>query len=183
MSLVRKSKKLYYSNLDEKKVTVNKIFWKTIKPFLSNKIVSREKITLIQEDEIVESDINTVQILNTSFFDIVSNLKITEYANCNPISDKINDPVIKSIVKYRNHPSTLKIGEVCNTKKCSLFSFSHLDKAEILKEILSLDSAEVSQDTDIPTKTINDNADIFSDFLLSGFNNSITTFIFPSSLK
>ena len=52
MSLVRKSKKLYYSNLDEKKVT-DKTFWKTIKPFLSNKIVSREKITLIEEDEIV----------------------------------------------------------------------------------------------------------------------------------
>ena len=183
MSLVRKSKKLYCSNLDEKKVTVNKFFWKTIKPFLSNKIVSRKKITLIQEDEIVESDINTAQILNTSFSNIVSNLKITEYANCNPISDKINDPVIQSIVKYRNHPSILKIGEVCNRKQCSLFSFSQLDKAEILKEILSLDSEEVSQDTDIPTKTIKDNADIFSDFLLSGFNNSITTFIFPSSLK
>ena len=42
---------------------------------------------------------------------------------------------------------------------------------------------KVSQDTDIPTKTIEDNADIFSDFLLSGFNNSITTSIFPLSLK
>ena len=41
---VRKSKKLYYSNLDEKKVTDNKTFWKTIKPFLSDKIVSREKV-------------------------------------------------------------------------------------------------------------------------------------------
>ena len=64
MSLVRKSKKLYYSNLDEKKVT-DKIFWKTIKPFLSNKIVSREKVTLIEEDEIVESDITTAQILTS----------------------------------------------------------------------------------------------------------------------
>ena len=63
------------------------------------------------------------------------------------------------------------------------FSFSHLDKEEISKEILSLDLTKVSQDTDIPTKIIKDNADIFSDFLLSGFNNSITTFIFPSSLK
>ena len=42
---VRKSKKLYYSNLDEKKVTDNKTFWKTIKPFLSDKTVSKEKVT------------------------------------------------------------------------------------------------------------------------------------------
>ena len=121
VSVVRKSKKLHYSNLDEKKITDDKTFWKTIKPFLSNKIVSREKVTLIEEDEIIESDINTAQILNTSFSNIVSNLKIAEYANCDPISDNINDPVIKSTVKYRNHSSILKIGEVCNRKQCYLF--------------------------------------------------------------
>ena len=75
------------------------------------------------------------------------------------------------------------MGEVCNRKQCSLFSFSHVDKKQILKEILNLDSTKTSQDTDIPTKSIKDNADIFSDFLLSGFNDSITTPIFPSSLK
>ena len=157
VSLVRKSKKLYYSNLDEKKVTDNKTFWKTIKPFLSNKIMSREKVTLTEEDEIVESDINTAQILNTFFSNIISNLKIIEYVNCDPISDNINDLVIKSSVKYCNHPSILKIGKVCNRKQCSLFSFSHVDKEEISKEILSLDSARVSQDTDIPTKIVKDN--------------------------
>ena len=65
-------------------------------------------------------------------------------------------------------------------RHCSLFSFSHVDK----EEILSLDSTKVSQDADIPTKIIKDNRDIFSDFLLSGFNNSIiTSFIFSSTLK
>ena len=61
MSLVRKSKKLYYSNLDEKKVTDNKTFWKTVRLFLSDKIVSREKVTLTEEDEIVKSDIIQVK--------------------------------------------------------------------------------------------------------------------------
>ena len=69
----------------KKKVTDNKTFWKTIKPFLSNKIVSREKLALIEEDQIVESDINTVQILNIFFSNIVNHLKIAEYANCDPI--------------------------------------------------------------------------------------------------
>ena len=76
--LLRKSKKVYYSNLDEKIVTDNETFWKTIKQFLSDKIVSRDKLTLIEEDEIVESDINTAQILNTFFSNIVSILKIAE---------------------------------------------------------------------------------------------------------
>ena len=48
---------------------------------------------------------------------------------------------------------------------------------------LSLDSTKVSQDSDIPRKIIKDNVDIFSDFLLLGFNNSITTSVIQSSLK
>ena len=61
---------------------------------------------------------------------------------------------------------------------CSFFSFSHVDKEQILKETVNLYSTKASQDTDIPTKIIKDNADIFSDF-----HNSVTTSIFPSSLK
>ena len=144
MSLVRKSKKLYYSNLDEKNVTDNKTFSKTIKPFLSDKIVSREKVTLIEEEEFIESDSNAAQVLNTIFSNIVSNLKIAESANCDPISDNINDPVIKSIVKYRNHLR----------KQCSLFSFSHVDKGQILKEIFNLDSTKASQEQTFPQKLL-----------------------------
>ena len=44
VSLVRRSKKLYYSNLDGEKVTDNKTFWKTNKPLLSDKILSKEKL-------------------------------------------------------------------------------------------------------------------------------------------
>ena len=133
----------------------NKTFWKINKWFLSNKLVSRDKLTLIEEDEIVESDINIAQILNTFFFIIESNLKIAEYANCDPISHITNNPVIKSSVKYRSHPNMLKIGELCNMKQCFLFSFTHVDK----EQILSLDSAKANQDTDIPTKVFKGNAD------------------------
>ena len=71
MPLVKKSERSYYSNLDENKFIDNKIFWKFIKPFLSDKFVSREKLILIEEDEIVESDVNTAQILNSFFSNIV----------------------------------------------------------------------------------------------------------------
>ena len=38
LSLLRKSKKDYFSNLNEKQITDNKRFWKIVKPFLSNKV-------------------------------------------------------------------------------------------------------------------------------------------------
>lgn len=34
------------------------VFWKTIKLFLTNKIVSKVKLTLSEKDEIAASDIN-----------------------------------------------------------------------------------------------------------------------------
>ena len=40
--------------------------------------MSREKVSLIEEDEIVESDLTAAQILNTFFSNIVSNIEIAE---------------------------------------------------------------------------------------------------------
>ena len=70
-------KKDYYSNLD---ITDNKTFWKTVKPFLSDKIVSTERITLIDNGEVVATEQDTSNVLNTFFSNIVANLKIPEYA-------------------------------------------------------------------------------------------------------
>ena len=38
VSLLRKSKKDYFENLNEKNITDKKHFWKTVKPFLPKKI-------------------------------------------------------------------------------------------------------------------------------------------------
>ena len=97
VSLLRKRKTQYYRNLDEKNVTDNKAFWKTVKPFLSDKITSKEKITLIEENEIVSNDENTAQVLNTFFSNIVGSLHIPEYVTNDPISDNISDPFLNGL--------------------------------------------------------------------------------------
>ena len=48
VSLLRKEKKKYFANLNEKDITDNKKFWQTIKSFLSEKTKSREKLTFIE---------------------------------------------------------------------------------------------------------------------------------------
>ena len=53
VKLLRKTKRDYYSNLDEKSVTDNKKFWKTVKPFLSNKTLKSPSIMLVEKDEII----------------------------------------------------------------------------------------------------------------------------------
>ena len=74
VSLIRKMKKDYYSTLYVKKVTDNKTFLKTIKPFQSDKILSTERITLIVNGEVVPTEQNTTLVLNTFFSNIVTNL-------------------------------------------------------------------------------------------------------------
>ena len=50
-SLLRKRKRDYYNNLNEK----NKKLWKVVKPLLSNKIVSNEKIALVEGKKLLKS--------------------------------------------------------------------------------------------------------------------------------
>ena len=38
VSLIQKTKRDYYSNLNHEQVTDNKIFWKTVNPFFTDKV-------------------------------------------------------------------------------------------------------------------------------------------------
>ena len=61
---MKKAKKEYYQHLDEKNVTGNKKFWKTVKPLLSDKPVSREKINLTENEKLLTSQSDTAETLN-----------------------------------------------------------------------------------------------------------------------
>ena len=91
-------------------------------------------------------------------------------------------PGLKSIVKYRNHPSIPKIGEVCYGSNALNFSFSSVQRTQILKETTQINFSKAGQSTDIPTKIIKQNWDVLADFILSS-NQSVAKSIFPSSLK
>ena len=54
---------------------------------------------------------------------------------------------------------------------------------DIEKEVLNLNVAKVSHDSDIPTKIIKKNSDIFSDILFKEFNKSLEICKFPSCLE
>ena len=138
VSLLRKMKREYYSNLDEKNVCDSKTFWKTVKPMLSKKIKSNERITLIENDEIIKTEKGIAEVLNAFFSNIVQNLDIQQYNVDDPICENINEPLVKAIVRYRNHPSIVAIKKFCNSK--SHFSFKNVQKEEILKELNNLNT-------------------------------------------
>ena len=142
VSLLRKSKKDYFSKLNEKQTNDNKQFWKTVKPFLSNIVQSSERINLTEENDSLITDCGKVaKELNSFFSSVIKNLNIPNYEGCDPLSDNIEHPTLAAIVKWRNHPSILTItSEHENTPK---FSFNFVSKEHILEEIQMLDSSIV----------------------------------------
>ena len=79
LSLVRKAKKDCYNNLDYKKVTDSKSFWRTVKPLFSDKNSSFSKITLIENELLLNDDERISSTLNDFFSNVVSNLNIPPY--------------------------------------------------------------------------------------------------------
>ena len=109
VSLLRKTKKRYYENLNGKSVVDNNLFWKTVKPLLSDKVMGKDHIHLVENDELIKTDLETAEVFNNFFSNIVQNLKISRHTNEEPIVSNINDPTLKAILKYRNHPSITAI--------------------------------------------------------------------------
>ena len=68
-------------------------------------------------------------------------------------------------------------------KSGPVFTYNHITKEDVIKEIENLDASKASQEDDVPTKTIKENSDIFSNFIYQSFNNMTDVCIFPTSLK
>ena len=58
-----------------------------------------------------------------------------------------------------------------------------MDREKIVKKISSLDHTKACQESDIPTKIIKENADIFSEVFRLSFNASANEGTFPSVFK
>ena len=152
VTLLRKNKREFFGNLNETDLCDNKKFWGVVKPLLSNKVVHNEKITLVEDDKIVENDKNTASILNEFFSNIIATLGMPQCSETEPVNHNISDPLTKAIMKYRFHPSIVAIKKNCNSGLS--FSFSQVERDKIMKEINDLKTNKATQSTDIPTKLI-----------------------------
>ena len=109
VSLLRKTKKKYYQNLHEKFVVDNKLFWKTVKPLLSDNVAGKDEIHLIENNELVKTDLEIAEVLNKYFLNIVQNLDISSYLNGERLVSNTIYATLKTILKYRNHPNIIAI--------------------------------------------------------------------------
>ena len=120
---------------------------------------TNENITLVENNNIISSEIDIAEKLNAFFSNIVEelNIKVKEDLLCD-VSD-IKDTVERAIQKYKNHPSIQMIKETFDSNKT--FSFDLVSSDIIFKEILSLNTKKVTHTNDVPTKIVKVSAGYF----------------------
>ena len=114
VSLLEKTKRDYHNTLNEKYVSANKTFWKTMKPFFSDKIVSKEHFLLVENDEIVSEESEDTESFNSFFFK-KPNIPVYKPHN-DSLFENVFSTILKVILKSRNHLSILTKGEVWKKK-------------------------------------------------------------------
>ena len=170
--LYKKERKKFYSNLEINNITDNKTFWKTMKPFLSDKCALSSRISLVSGYEIISDDIEIAESTNNYYKNAVGKLGLKEYENSFDINQNNNlDPVDIITEKHKNHPSIKIINE--NIQFDSRFSFKEISKDDIKKELKNLNTKKASTFGNIPTKILKDSSEDCSIVLRNIWNFEI----------
>ena len=112
---------------------------------------------------------------------IVTSLNLPESQNADQLSDNIDHPTLKAIMKWRNHPSVLASTAVHENRE--RFTLSSVTVSDVAKEINILNSSKAIQEADLPVKLLKDNKDFFAAYIAKYFNDSLKSAKFPNCLK
>ena len=124
--------------------TDNKIFWKTIKPLLSEKeVCGSSKINLVVNEENLSDDKEIAETFDNYFNNAVKSLNLQcSKEHLNDVSNE-NDPFEIAIKKFKDHPSIVNINE--NIPKTTTFNFNEIGSDSIKKMIDNFDSRTVEK--------------------------------------
>ena len=176
-----RERKKFYENMDDKKIVDCREFWKTTKPFLSNKAKSQCKITLIKEDKIISDDNEVACTLNNFFEKAVSSLDIVEPIQHLNDCSEIEDPIDAIIAKFSNHPSIKNIKQ--HVKITSSFKFRKAQLSEIEDEIDKLNPKKSNPSNSVKAKDIQTYKDICKTVLHNIINRGIEDSYFDDGMK
>ena len=96
------------------------------------------------------------------------------------MAENIDNPILKTIVKCRSHPSTLAI--VSEYKNRANFSFDFVSKEDVFTEIKVLDVSNAIQESDVPVKVIKANENFFAEAICFYLKKSLNG-KFPNCLN
>ena len=180
VSLLRKTKKEFYENLNPSLIADCKTFWKQVKPFFSDKTIINSNIILLEGNEIISTTRECAEVMNTFFSDAVNKLDIDRTLYVNHVTN-LKNPVENAILMFNNHPSILSINELGYAE--NNFSFQAISELSIYNVINDIDSSKSYLKDNIPPKILKENNDICAMVLSCDINQCIYEGKFPEHLK
>ena len=137
VKLTKKVKREYFENININSVNDNKTFWKTVKPFFTDKNKKNGKIILVENNEIIMDNKKNAELMNEYFVNITQTLEIPVFTTEGlPVDIECIGPIDEIIYNFSRHRSVLKISNIIKPKE--RFSFNKVDQMQIENEILQL---------------------------------------------
>ena len=184
----KKSIRNYFNKIANENIVTNINFWKTIRPFLTNKgHLDIAEIMLIPGKKIISNEHELVKAFNKHDINIIEKSGGQKPTNTAKHHTIFNDKQAVELIcnSYRNHPSILKINSNITTKANiddnTIFSLVSSDQVQ--KRLQQLNSRKAIGDDKIPPALIKVAAEPLSTPLSIVINNSFKHNIFPSNAK
>lgn len=98
---------------------------------MSDKVISRDKINLSKNGQIIQCELETAEFLN-NFFLKHENLVISNYQT---FIDSTEDKTLRAVLKYKNHPSIIAIQ--IQFKNAETFYFTKFKVTDMKKPLIS----------------------------------------------
>ena len=121
--------------MNENDIVDNKLFWKTVKPSFSDKVILRDKINLSENGQISKSELETAGALNNVCSNIIKNLEISKFSDYEPFIYNIEDKTLRASLKYKKHPSIIPIQNQLKTP--DTFYFTELEVTSLKKKLIT----------------------------------------------
>ena len=157
----------------------NQSFWKTIKPFMSDKSASHDNKIILQEDDKIITDTQEIcEIFNTYFTSVANNIGFDDSI---PPDFDTEDGFSNMITKHFRHSSIVKIRE--NISCNSVFDFQCVSASDIIQIFKGFDSKKAQGYDMVPMKLLQKSAPYIAPVIAKMVNNSISKGNFPGDLK
>ena len=110
--------------------TDNRVFWKILKPKISDKVKIRSKITLFEDNKILSQDAEIAKLFNEYFINIPI-LNIPNNQSFSTQTCSLEENTISGIIeRYKDHPS-INLIKSKNSCLVNTFSFTPVSIEEV----------------------------------------------------
>ena len=160
-----------FAKLNVKDVADDKLFWKNVKPYFSDKGSNSTKITLVEKDIIITDEKQIANIMNEHFVSITKKLSLKP-----SISSKNSNSDV-----FHDHISIKKIKEIYPEIVPNSFKFEPVTKDDIKNEIQKLNVKKSSKFGCIPVTILKDCINVYIVHLTNSVNHSLQASVFPQA--